>query len=709
MSNLDRDQILSTEGTGETFEEIVERRLSRRDFLKGALAASAVVVGAGLPSAAAAAAARKQEGKTRLSFNAITPDPSTATAPKVAEGYGMSVLLRWGDPITADAPAFDVNNLTAATQEKQFGYNCDYVGFLPVPYGSGRSDLGLLVVNHEYTNPELMFAGWAPDKTTKEIVDVELAAHGLSVVQVRKAGGTWVYDRDAGANRRLTATTPMTLTGPAVGHEWLTTGEDDTGVTVLGTLNNCAGGVTPWGTVVSGEENFHQYFGNAKLLPSDDPRAAVHKRYGLPPESSERRWETFYDRFDVSKEPNEAFRFGWAVEVDPYDPGSTPKKRTALGRFKHEAATFVVAPDGRVVGYQGDDERFDYVYKFVTDGKYSAADRAANMDLLDSGTLYVAKFNDDGSGQWLPLMYGQGPLTEANGFTSQADVLLKTRLAADKLGATKMDRPEDIETNPVNKKVYMVMTNNTNRGKSGQPPVDGPNPRAENRYGHIIEVTEANDDHAATSFRWEIFMLAGDPKDDSTFFAGYPKDKVSPIGAPDNIAFDKQGNLWIATDGQPSALKLNDGFFAVPVEGEERGNLQQFFSAVNGAEVCGPEFTPDNTTVFLAIQHPGEGGTFDKPVSTWPDGGQTARPSVIAIQSTSGGPVGLGAAPVGDDAQTPARLPTTAGEALPGVWTAAAGVAAAAAGALLRRRSRRASAGPGGEAPEGAGEAGGEE
>ncbi|HEU4326607.1 MAG TPA: PhoX family phosphatase [Roseiflexaceae bacterium] len=699
MGSHDRDVILSTEGRGETFDEIVERRLSRRAFLKG-IAASAVVVGASVGGSAATAEA--QEGKLALSFSPIPP--SQGASESLAAGHVEEVLLRWGDPILAGAPAHDLNNQTAAAQEGQFGYNCDFVGFLPVPYGSGRSDLGLLVVNHEYTNPELMFAGYNPNSPTKEQVDVELAAHGMSVVQVRWDGGRWVYDQGAGANRRLTALTRMELTGPAAGHDWFKTAEDSEGRFVSGTLNNCAGGKTPWGTVVSGEENFNQYFANLSSLPADDPRRAIHNRYGLTSGASERKWERFYDRFDIAKEPNEPFRFGWCVEVDPYDPNSTPKKRTALGRAKHEAATFTVAANGRVVAYSGDDERFDYIYKFVTAGTFNPNDRAANLDLLDEGTLYVAKLNDDGTGVWLPLVYGQGPLTDANGYSSQANVLIRTRQAADLLGATKMDRPEDVEVNPVNKKIYAVLTNNNQRGTANRPGTDKANPRADNRSGHIIEITEAGNDHTATTFTWDIFLLAGDPKDNTTYFAGFPKDKVSPIAAPDNIAFDNAGNLWIATDGQAAAIKNNDGFYAVPVEGPERGYLRQFYATVTGAEVCGPEFTPDNKTLFLAIQHPGEGGTFEKPVSSWPAAAGAPRPSVIAIRSTSGMPIGMGlasttpaagapAAPSqpasGDTTRVPVSLPNTGAESsFPSALAAAGALAAAAAGAILRRRSQ---------------------
>jgi LPXTG-motif cell wall-anchored protein len=692
MSTTDHDheEARSMAGRGETFAAIMERRLSRRAFLKGALATTLVIAAPSRSSAAPAVAPATPAG---LTFEPIAP--STADQTVVAANHHVDVLLRWGDPITADAPPFDPLNQTAEAQARQFGYNCDFIGFLPVPLGSNNSQLGLLVVNHEYTNPELMFPGYNADNPTRQQVDVELAAHGVSIVQIQLGdGGKWVVQRDAGANRRITATTPIRISGPAAGHAWLQTSADPEGRTVAGMLNQCAGGKTPWGTVVTSEENFHQYFANLNSLPDTDPRKKVHARYGIPREASERKWERFYDRFDVGKEPNEPFRFGYAIEIDPYDPGSTPVKRTALGRFKREACTFAVAPDGRVAVYSGDDERFEYIYKFVTAGSYNPNDRRANMNLLDAGTLYVAKFNDDGTGEWLPLVFGQGPLTPENGFASQADVIIKTRLAADALGATRMDRPEDIEPNPINRKVYIVLTNNTQRATEGKPGTDAANPRPANKFGHIIELTEANDDYAATTFSWDIFMLCGDPKDESTYFAGFPKDKVSMIANPDNITFDLDGNMWIATDGQPGTLKVNDGFFAVPVAGPERGYLRQFFSGLPGGEVCGPEFTPDNTTLFLNIQHPGEGGTYEQPLSVWPDGTSPPRPSLLAIRADNGGRIGMAAAPApgaptsgAPPAQVPAELPRTGGAEVTGALIAAAGLAAAA-GAVLRRRGR---------------------
>lgn len=623
--------VRSEEGTGETFDTILARRLSRREVLKSATVASSVAIIGSLGLGAETVAAQRT---TTPRFGAVTPTAPEFDDVKVPEGYYARTLIRWGEPLSADAPVHNVWEQSAAAQSQQFGYNCDFVGYLPLPLGSNASNRGLLVVNHEYTNEELMFPAYDPKNPTRTQVDVGIAAHGVSVIEIQRAAdGTWSYVRNSPYNRRITGETPIRISGPAAGHPWLMTSEDPTGTTVRGTLNNCAGGKTPWGTVLTAEENFHQYFGNFGKFDKNDVRYAVHRRYGMPAEQSERGWELYHSRFDVAKEPNEGFRYGWMVEIDPYDPNMTPVKRTALGRFRHEAATIGLAPDGRVVAYMGDDAVFEYVYKFISAGKYNPRDRAANMNLLDEGTLYVARFNEDGSGEWLPLVFGQGPLTPENGFGSQAEVLINTRRAADLLGATKMDRPEDVEPNPVNKKIYVALTNNTRRGTEGQAGTDAANPRAKNTSGHIIEITETDNNYAAPTFKWEMLILAGLPSDPSTFFAGFDKSKVSPIGAPDNVAFDNAGNLWIATDGAARAIKYNDGLFAVPVQGAQRGNVQQFFSTVAGSEVCGPEFTPDNRTLFLAIQHPGEGGTFEEPISTWPDRVGLPRPSVITIQA----------------------------------------------------------------------------
>ena len=633
-----------------TMGEIISSRFSRRGLLKGSLAVAAISATVS-PIALILADEARAEGASAFSFDEL--EAGVDDRHHVAPGYDADVLLRWGDPIFADAPEFDPANQTAEAQARQFGYNNDYVGFIPI---DGSSDHGLLVVNHEYTNPHLMFPGLVEivdgkveqGALSKEQVDIEMAAHGGTIVEIRKVDGKFQPVLDSSLNRRITANTEMALTGPAAGHDRLKTNADPSGTRVLGTVNDCAGGVTPWGTYVMAEENIHGYF--AGELPADHREAANHERMGVPDASYE--WANFYDRFDVGKEPNEPNRFGWMVEVDVNDPNSTPKKRTAMGRFKHEGAESIVAPDGRVVFYLGDDERFDYVYKFVTAGRFNPDDRAANMDLLDEGTLYTAKFSDDGSVEWMPLVQGEGPLTAENGFGSQADVLIETRRAADLLGATKMDRPEDIQPNGVNGKVYVLLTNNTKRTAEQ---VDAANPREKNAFGHIIEIAEEGGDFAATSGKWEVLLKCGDP---SVAEVGASFSTATTangwFGMPDNCAIDSAGRLWVATDGQgPKATGRTDGLWAVDTEGAARATSKLFFRVPIGAELCGPLFTPDDQTAFVAVQHPGDGGEdwdgfgrasyYEDPSTRWPDfrPDMPVRPSVLAITRQGGGKIGV--------------------------------------------------------------------
>ncbi|NLI01507.1 MAG: PhoX family phosphatase [Chthonomonadales bacterium] len=634
----DDPAVRSDQGIGDTFGDVIARRLSRRDLLRAGLVAGFGVALTGIGDSPAHADGQVRPSPTGLDFAPLTPSKGPDVL--VPAGYRSQIVVRWGDPLGPGASdAFDPAALTPRDQAVRFGYNCDFVGFMPLPRGSRTSDHGLLVVNHEYVNPELMFPVESPGDLTREQVDACMEAMGLSVVEVRRAAGRWSVVVDGARNRRVTATTSVIITGPARGDERMKTSDHPDGTSCTGTMHNCSAGTTPWGTVLSAEENFQDMFGNASaLMDARDRRSA--QRYGLGENESVYRFERHLDRLDCGKEPHEPYHFGWVVEVDPYDRDWTPRKRTALGRFRHEAATTHVTRGGKVVLYSGDDARFEYVYKFVCARPYDPRNRAVNRDLLDDGILYVARFNEDGSGDWLPLVHGRGPLTEDNGFRSQADVAIDARIAAHLVGATKMDRPEDIEVNPANRKVYVVCTNNVDRGADGKAKPDRPNPRVRNAHGHIIEIAEAGDDHAATSFRWELFMVCGEPDDPATYFAGFDRSQVSPISCPDNICFDRRGNLWIATDGQEKALDRRDGFYAVPVAGPERGRLRQFMESVEGSEVCGPEFTPDGKTVFLAIQHPGEGSTFSNPTTRWPDGSGPPRPSVIAIQAENGGVIG---------------------------------------------------------------------
>jgi secreted PhoX family phosphatase len=638
------------ETSNPTLGDVIAARLQRRDVLKGALGVAAITATMGPLAIAAAGSARANA--TRFTFSEV--EAGVDPRHHVADGYDADVLIRWGDPVLPGAPAFDPQHQSPAAQKLQFGYNNDYLGYLPMRGAANPSQRGLLVVNHEYTNEELMFPGLgrqdtkaaAFGKMTQEIADIEMAAHGGSVLEVKRDNGKWSVVPSSQFARRIDASTPMRISGPAAGHERMKTAADPGGRDVIGMLNNCAGGLTPWGTWLTCEENFHGYFSGK--VADNHREARNHKRYGVG--GNWFIWSKWYDRFDVPKEPNEANRFGWIVEIDPFDPSSTPVKRTALGRTKHEGAYVHVNKDGRVVVYSGDDERFDYVYKFVSNRRYDPANPVANRDLLDDGILYVARYDADGTGEWLPLVHGQGPLTEANGFASQADVLIETRIAGDLLKATKMDRPEDVEVNPATQSVYVMLTNNSRR-KADQ--VDAANPRPDNKFGHIIEMIPPDGDHAAPKFRWEILVRCGDPaiaEVGATFHASTTKNGW--FGMPDNCTVDHQGRLWIATDGNSgSRTGRTDGVWALETEGAMRGASKLFFRCPAGAELCGPMFTPDDETLFVAIQHPGESddddpkaepATFENPSTRWPDftDGMPPRPSIVTITRKGGGKIG---------------------------------------------------------------------
>ena len=649
------DQPIPNQSDNPSMADIVSSAIARRSILKGsAVGAGALVIGVGSQAAAAAAADGTGFGAGGQGAANVGTAPFSPVAPNrednvtTAAEYTHSVVIRWGDPVESDSPRFDVNRQTPEAQAKQFGYNNDYVGVLPL---DGRR--ALLVTNHEYTDEYLMFPTGTYDAAT--IKRIALAAHGMSVVTIEhgEKKGSWVRSdhRKSRYNRRITAHTEFTASGPAAGHDLLRTEIDPSGTKILGTLNNCAGGMTPWGTVLSGEENFNQYF-DASAAP-DAALVKAYSRYGLPAKQqmSERAWSEVDERFDVAKHPNEPHRFGWVVEVDPMDPTSTPVKHTMLGRFKHEGANVTVAQSGHVVAYMGDDERGDYIYKFVSRDTYradsSAASRKHNMSLLSAGTLYVAKYVGDGTGDgvhdgtgtWIPLA------SDTKSFVpgmSVAEVLVFTRLAADKVGPTKMDRPEDVEPNPVNGRIYAALTNNSNRGSKFAAdeanPVTESHVRSElggplvkksgNRNGYVLEMTEDDGDHTGTTFTWDLFLVCGDPAAPETYFGGFDKSRVSMISCPDNVAFDAVGNLWISTDG--AQLGSHDGLFRVPVEGPERGNVQQFLTVPVGAETCGPLITEDQLSVFIAVQHPGEtdDASFERPSSTWPHTDGFPRPSI---------------------------------------------------------------------------------
>ncbi|PPG49775.1 phosphatase [Rathayibacter sp. AY2B7] len=665
------------------FRDIVSSQLSRRSALGLGLAGAVTVAvaSAGGAPTAEAAVATAADGSP-LAFTPIAPVPYTVDRFTVPEGFAWQPIIRWGDPLFADSPAFDIADQTEAAQAAQFGYNNDYTDIVEIP-GSKRLR-ALLVVNHEYTNESIMFPAAQLEAEPERVRAVGRAAHGLSVVELVRTAvdRPWAYVRGGERNRRYLLDTPYEVTGAAAGTELLKTVADPEGRTVLGTLGNCSGGTTPWGTILSGEENFNGYF---RAVGTSD----AEKRYGLADSETSRLWELDDPRFDARTPgyENEPNRFGWIVEFDPFDPDSTPKKHTALGRLKHEGANVIIAPDGRVVAYQGDDERFDYLYKFVSTKRYIEGDRAHNKTLLEEGDLYVARFTGDspvaeitgtgavpsdggfdGIGEWLPLVLN-GASTIAG--MSVAEVLVHTRQAADAAGATKMDRCEDVQPSLVSGRIYVACTNNSARGTEGaKEGATEVNPRTENRDGHIVEIIEDGGDQTGRTFTWNLLMLCGDQaQGDVVYFSGFPADQVSPISCPDNLAFDSVGNLWISTDGAPSGIGYNDGLFKVALEGATRGRVEQFLSVPRDAETCGPIVHDLDQHVFVAVQHPGEEGTFEAPTSFFPDYGSTAagavaapRPTIVQILPAS---QVVAPTPTAGPTTAPTTPPTTAPTATP--------------------------------------------
>ncbi|OUD15375.1 Tat pathway signal protein [Thioflexithrix psekupsensis] len=643
------DDLIYNSSQNPVFADILEKHLSRRQVLRGGLGAAAVtmfggVVGCNSSDGDSTTTSTTTTPKSLIGFQSVATNFEDAV--HVPKGYTGKVLFAWGDPVSnGPAFSFDAQN-SAADQAQQAGMHHDGIHFFSLPYGSNSSTHGLLVMNHEYIDDVVIHIDggyrYSPSTYSVEKANKELAAHGVSVIEVKKVNGQWDVVRPSQYARRVTGNTPMTLTGPAAGSDFLKTAADPTGREVLGTLNNCAHGYTPWGTYLTCEENFHQYFGSKSGSDLVDNDLNAYKRYGVPKTSSY-GWETQLERFDLDKTPNEPNRFGWVVEFDPFDPSSKPVKHTAFGRFSHENVAFLIAPDKRVVFYSGDDARFEYIYKFVTAKPYDANNRAANATLLDEGTLYVAKFNADKTGEWLPLVHGQLGLTAENGFRSQAEVLVKTRLAADKVGATKMDRPEWITTDPKKQDVYVTLTNNNRRTEAQQ---DAANPRADNQMGHILRWRETGGNPTDTRFTWDIYVFAGSPDLPSAQHKGNVKGDI--FACPDGLWMDSNGLLWIQTDmssdsigkGALAPFGNNQMLASDPTTGEVR----RFLTGPKGCEVTGVIATPDMKTMFVNIQHPGETETDANPanptkVSSWPNG-QRPRSATVVIVKDDGGVIG---------------------------------------------------------------------
>jgi hypothetical protein len=627
----------------ESFGAVLARRVSRREVLGGSLAAAvASFIGSGLATASRAGAAppgappglaRKQP---RLGFAAVPAQVIDDVA--VPPGYTAEILIPWGQPLRGGGPAFVAagrrSQNTAAEQAEQIGMNHDGMHFFPI---RGRSTHGLLVLNHEYVEQRFLFPD-GDDGTrglTVEEVRKSLAAHGVAVVEVKLIGGAWQVV-DSPLNRRVTGATPVAFAGPvSADHPLLATGQPP-----RGTLNNCAHGFTPWGTYLACEENFNGYFGTAD---SSWVRSGLQARYGVTAGGFGYRWHTADPRFDLAATPAEINRFGWVVEIDPFDPASTPVKRTALGRFKHEGALVTVGRGQRVAVYSGDDENGDYIYKFVSSGNWRSL-RARGVSPLDGGVLHVARFHDNGSGEWLPLVHGTGPLTPANGWADQADVLIRTRQAADALGATRMDRPEWIAQDPGTGELYVALTNGagTFSYPDGSVRPTAVNPRTPNPFGHIVRWKEWGQDHAtATAFDWDIFLLAGDPTKDP--LVTVPDE--ARFGSPDGLWIDPDRRVWVQTDisnsvqlQPPSYDRIgNNAMLAADPDSRE---VRRFLVGPNSCEVTGVITTPDRRTMFVNIQHPGEA---DRPLaSSFPDHDPNLPPRscTIVIRKTDGGVIG---------------------------------------------------------------------
>lgn len=657
------DERPSNASANRTFYDVVEARASRRGFLIGGIAAAVTgVFGAGLIGRGGAALAGTTAPVSLLGFAPIPV--STGDTVVVPEGYRVQTLGAWGEPILGDMPAFRPGENTGAEQAQQIGMHHDGMHFFPI---DGSSSDGLLVVNHEYIEPRFLhaaFKGAALDSdgvvygegNTRDDDQVlkEMNAHGVSVYRVTREADGWAIVKDP-LNRRITALTETKISGPVRGAAHVVTKYSPDGTKVRGTLNNCAYGVTPWNTYLAAEENWAGYFANTA---AEQPRE--HKRYGVSdkPEGGRYGWHlaagkadeairfnatpgTGEAKDDYRNEPN---AFGWMVEIDPFKPEAAPVKRTHLGRFAHEGVIFAPAVAGQpVVCYSGDDARFEYIYKFVSAQPFGEGVDGA---ILDEGTLYVARFNEDGSGEWLALAPGQNGLTPENGFADLADILVNTRAAADKAGATKMDRPEWGAVDPATGEVYFTLTNNNRRTEAQVDPV---NPRAQNQFGQIVRWREAGDDHAATTFAWELFVIAGDVATSRTF-DGQALGEDNIFACPDGLWFDPDARLWIQTDigeeqqntGDHEPMGNNQMLAADPRTGE----IRRFLTGPVGQEVTGITITPDQTTLFVGLQHPGATTTAEEWAagtirSHYPDGGSAIPRSVtLVITREDGGKIG---------------------------------------------------------------------
>lgn len=639
MKDLDRPQLSADEWDElnfprpemHEFDHVVERAISRRGFLGGALAfgSGAAVMGTSFLKGSAAMA----QQTSRFAFEQLARQ--TDGTVHVPEGYSWKVLVRWGDPLFSDAPAFDAEKgIPVAGSDRVFGENTDGMELFSM---GGRE---LLVVNSEYANRpiNLPHTEEGNPASADDVLTLQ-NFQGVAVMEIAEGADGWSVVVDSPFNRRITHNTPMKIDGPAAGHDLLKTAGDSSGMTSLGTLNNCGSGRTPWGTYLTCEENFNGYFGSTGDMPVDETIAAGYKRYGVGADGWGYNYHLYDARFDVSKNPNEPHRAGYIVEIDPADPEMTPVKHTALGRFKHENAAYALAPDGRVIVYMGDDERGEFVYKWVSRDIYVPGGDTST--LLSEGQLYVAKFNDDLTGEWMALT------PDATGMDA-AMIAIFTRIAASRVGATTMDRPEWIAVNPRAVEGYCCLTNNSRRGvknddgsirtNAGGDPmtVNAVNPREVNRYGQIVRWRPHGDNHAANTFDWDLYVMAGNPNvhADGPYAGTANINAGNLFNSPDGMQIDTTGLIWIQTDGNDSnedefaGMGNNQMLAGDPVTGE----IRRFLTGPKGCEVTGLTWSSDRRTMFVGIQHP------DSP---FPDGeNRLPRSTVIAVKRDDNGPVG---------------------------------------------------------------------
>jgi secreted PhoX family phosphatase len=704
--------------------DILDARLSRRNVMRLGLGTA----GAAVLGTVSACGGSNSTPITMAPFTAVAK--SLADVVSVPAGYTATVMFALGDPLTAATPDFK-NDGTDTGYENRAGDHHDGMEYFGLnATGTARdvagSERGILGMNHEaLTDQFLHVSGVTANPRPASEADKEVPAHGLTFVEVRKQSGKFAYVRDSAYNRRVTPLTPMQINGPGRGNALMKTKFSTSGNDCRGTINNCGTGYTPWGTFLTGEENWAGYFtrsstDNEARGGSTAKSVVSLNRYGRSQGAASRHgWETAgsadqYARWNISQTGtstdgsddyrNELNTFGYIVEVDAYDKSQAIRKRTALGRFAHESAAFGRQTAGKPLAvYMGDDSRGEYMYKFVSAANWAAADANPSNRIttgdkyLDNGKLYVAKYNADGTGQWVELSITNSTIANfaSYKFADQADVLVNARLAADAVGATKMDRPEWTAVHPKNGEIYCALTNNSNRkvepSGSSQFAVDAANPRAYtdaptaatapgNVNGHIIRMRETGDESAATTFTWDVYLYGAQSDADALKInlSGLTADQ--DFSSPDGMWFSpKTGLVYIQTDdgayadvtncmmlvGVPGRVgdgsvqnleytKADGSKLTVPARVGAKptsSTLRRFLVGPKDCEITGIAETPDGKTIFVNIQHPGE--TISKAnvtdpskfLSHWPGnagygpGGANARPrsATIVITRNDGG------------------------------------------------------------------------